>query len=76
MRVYPWQRITEDVANLPRLGQISSRMLADTTLLKPERYRKAHVSGTDEKKSQVYGISGEFRRLGKSLPLVPTNPDH
>lgn len=50
-------------------------MLADTMLLKPERYRRAHVGGTDEEKGQVYGISGEFQGLGKSPPLVPTNSD-
>lgn len=30
--------------------------------------------GTDEEKRQVYGISGEFQKLGN--PLTPTNPDH
>lgn len=46
-------------------------ILADTMLLKPEGYPGTHVSGTDEKKGQVYGISGEFQRLGKPCPLVP-----
>lgn len=58
-----------------RLGQISPMMLEDKMLLKPERYPRAHVGGTDEKKGQLYGIPGEFQRLGKSPPLVPTNPD-
>lgn len=67
--------MTEDVAKVLRLGEISSMMLADTTLLKPERYPRAHVGGTDEEKGQIYGVSGEFQRLGKAPPLVPTDPD-
>lgn len=64
MRVYPQQRST----HIPKLEDILSMMLADKTLSKPKRYPRAYANGTDEKKGQVYGISGELQRLGKSAP--------
>lgn len=65
-RVHPQQRIADDVANILRPGQISSKMLADAKLLTPERYPRAHV-GQIRKKFKCLAFLESFRGLGSPL---------
>lgn len=65
-RAHPQQRIADDVANILGQGQISSKMLAGTKLLKAERYPRAHV-GPIRKKFKCLAFLESFRGLGSPL---------